>query len=372
MIVRTRASRGSAGGGFTLLETTLALFVGGLVIVSVTLLMTATRNADRVYARVYEQTAALAMTQAAVRSTFGTLLMQGNEEATPTANTEPEDDGADEDEDIAEADGDAQTGLSTDEVIVELEARPRMILEPDAEAVAIGRAMGAPWGGEIDPQRLEVVLRRAPLPDAFAGVTRGWAFAEEDEASLNFATIGGGSGRVRGVYELRPDGHRERRMRQLGLSLPLGAAPSADAGAATATGWTLWWRRMPAEEVLRIRLGRSASTGVDADEARRLAGSIPLVRGLSWARWRLFEGRVRRDAFEASVLADLPAYAELELRATDQAYANWMFEIGWTTGADPTGDAVEVDLNEVDAEGDQETGDALEGGDEPAPAEGAA
>lgn len=345
------APRTTAARGFTLLETTLALFVGGLVIVTVTLMMSATRNTDRAYARAFEQTAALAMTQAAVRSSFLSLLMLANEDAAQTDATD--DEAADE-----EADQTGDEGAD-EEVLVELEARPRIVLEPDSEAIEIGQALGTPWGGEIDPQRLEVVLSRAPLPDTFAGVTRGWAFAEEDADSLNFATAGGGGGRVRGVYELRPDGYRERRMRQLGLQLPINAAPPADVELdgqdRSANGWTLWWRRMPGDEVLRRRLGRPARTGADEDDARRLAGSIPLVTGLSWVRWRLFEDRVRRDAYGALVVADLPAYAELELRATDQTYANWMFEIGWDTGADPTGDAVEIDLNDPGSGGDDGT-----------------
>lgn len=206
--------------------------------------------------------------------------------------------------------------------------RARVILEPDA---ATGNRF----------QRLEVVLRNTPLPGVLQGPAARLAFLDEDAASLNFASADGAGGSARCVFELRPDGQRERVMRELGIENPmtdLRGLPDPDKAAMLPEeerGWSLWWRRMTADEAEGLDAGYASWADGDGEsdaEARRLSSSVRLASGLRDCRWKIFHRGEQKSEYIGWTNGDLPAYAVIEFADVGAEYASWMFEIGWAYG----------------------------------------
>lgn len=154
--------------------------------------------------------------------------------------------------------------------------RPRIILAFDPSDLAMMP------GARNTPQTLEITLRRG-----IAG------FDAPDDLPINPALR---RDAVRGVLELRPESN----------------------------AWALWWR--PVDE-------RGQPFHEDF-EVRRDASALRLAGGLNAFRWSIFHRNQRLPEFEATWSGDLPAYIELELGTTSGQYANWIFELGWTSAAE--------------------------------------
>lgn len=292
--------------GFTMLEMVLATVIAAVVLLAVGGIFGAVAVSDRASEAALARSSEFAMTQGAARRTFLRLVVAANRE------------------------------VAEDEVL----PRPRLALGPDPAA------RGAP--------RFEVVVSRPPVSGALATSAAEWAFASQDDASLNFVSSDGSGGQERGVFELRPDGSRERVMTRLGLESPWWDAPSdvevdargmeihpaAFTGAKgtpvdtrEGTTWTLWYRRMTAEEIAILDMGSDPwPDGFQDDEieVRRLAGAVRLATGLTEARWRVFKGDEWVTDYTALMVQDLPAFIQLRARAENGTFAEWLFEIGWT------------------------------------------
>jgi hypothetical protein len=68
----------------------------------------------------------------------------------------------------------------------------------------------------------------------------------------------------------------------------------------------------------------------------------------------VFHGREYHDEFAAEWADELPAYIELTMETADGLYAEWMFEIGWTSGGE-TAELEDV-LDTGDDQGEGEPG----------------
>lgn len=322
----------SPGRAFTLIETVLAVVIGGLVLLGcVSVFLTAART-EKAYAQRFERTNELWTTQLAVRRTFLGLLMDGDTSAAPTG-----------------------AGIETEEDAL----RPRVILEPDP---------GAPEGpGGTRPQRLEVTVARSPVPSIIGSQVGTWLVEADRESSLDFASTDLSSGAIRGVYELRPSGTREAIMMNLGLT-------DADEGLLERMrtdpppGWTLWWRPILSGELAELEAGlppRGDLSG-DAETVRnRLAGAIPVLRGVDTLRWTVFKGDQRVQTYAGASIVDLPAFAELEVLLINGQYANWMFEVAWETGQDPTGGGGDGSGEDDSPDGDGNNNNGGGGGGRP-------
>lgn len=314
---------------FTIIETVLAIVIGGLVLLGCVSVFLTTARAEKAYSQRFERTNELWTTQLATRRTFLNLLMQ---EQTTTG---------------APADG---TDPAVDPV------RPRLILETDPaapETVLGGR-----------PQRLEVTVGRSPVPAIMGSQIGAWLVEEDRAASLDFASTEISSGAIRGVFELRPSGVREAIMMNLGIMEPdtrLLKQMESD----PPPGWTLWWRPILSDELLGLEGGLPPSpdlAGTEEEITNRLAGAIVLLRGVDALRWQIFKSDERVDSYAGTGITDLPAFAEMEISLINGQYASWMFEIGWVTGEDPTdGDGAGTD-DEDDPNGG---GGGGGGGDDP-------
>ncbi len=193
---------------------------------------------------------------------------------------------------------DPESVMAFDGLDDEQPVRPRMILQSDPSALAM-----IP-GASHTPQSFEVVLRN------------GVALFNEPEglSQSELAALQRGREAIRGVFELRPEGE----------------------------AWALWWR--PVDE---------HGGPIRADyESNREQSALRLCGGLNGFRWEAFYRGHRLPTYKATWSNDLPAYLEIEVSTTSGLYANWMFEVGWTTAAE-TEEVVEEDLG-----GDAEGGDA--------------
>lgn len=304
--------------GFTMIEVTLASLIGGMVLLGAVGVFRAMSTAERVFGQRYERQTELAVTQAAMRRAMLMLVI---------AQTE--------------------NNRSSDAETAEDERRPRLILGPDMAAP------GVLANGSV-PQRLEVVLSAAPVPDALSGAGPMWARVSEGDPTLDMdVEFEADDGAIRGVFELRPDGSRERLMRGLGVANVLWPLDPPDAD--EMSGWTLWWRPIPPQELAALEAGypwESDVAGEPAWQRYRLAGAVPLARGLDAMRWYAFRNRERSVELAVVESEDLPAYLEMELLASSGAYANWMFEVFWTIGADAETDDDGPDPNQNDDQSD--------------------
>jgi len=307
------------GRGFTLLETALAMVIGAMVLVIASGLFVAMGNAERSFAMANERSSEMAVTQTAVRRAFMRLVMAPNSTAVREGQVD--------------------------------DRRPRVLLTED------------PGAGAEGVPRFEVVVSRAPVGFGLASPAAAWAFSDEDRASLNFVNADGSGGQVRGVFELRRDNARERVMRSLGIASPMwdraDGTAAGEPGVRDEHGWTLWWRRMPADEIAALQNGRSPwgdGEGDREEEARRLAGSVRLARGLERARWQVFKSDTWTDVYGGTIVRDLPAYLKLTLRTVSGGYAEWLFEVEWTTSETIGSDTAANALLGLDANGDPVAG----------------
>ena len=303
-MTRARATR-----GFTLVETILAATLGSMVLLAtVSVFMLAART-ERSLAERFEQTEQMARLQFTLRRAMQTLVMKENATG------------------VAAGSGEDQADPTE---------RPRILLVPDEIVGAMLERGGRAPGGAASVQRLEVVLASAPLPNALLGPAAGWASPSSIDA-LDFSLAdleGENTGGVRGVFELRPDGQRERLMRRVGMDRPDWRVPEENE---PNVGWTLWWRPLSPEEIEHLRAGGAwLGDEVETEAGQlRLAGAAPLLSGITELRWQFFDDRQMHETYSGLEMNDLPAYVTLELRTREGLYANWMLEMGWTVGPDP-------------------------------------
>ena len=313
-----RASR--ARGGFTLIETVLAMVLGSMVLAGCLAVFLAMRNVETVFAARYARTSELDTTRTVMTRALLSLQMEETK-SNPVVRS-------------GVTAGTDNPNVNTNEA----ETRDRIILETDPTV----NADQSGW----TPQRFELVCATPPVPPGMATQAASWYTVAAQSDSLDFSAMDGSQGITRGVFELRPAGQRERIMHNLGLvsagdpildEVDLRVAGTIDPYADP--DWTLWWRPiLPAEgEQLLAGLGPYPDTHGDPNEIRaRLAGSVPLLRHIQRCIWELYKGDEFITTHHGKTMSDLPAYAQLEVILTNSQYASWMFEIDWVVGDDPS------------------------------------
>ncbi len=275
--------------GFTMMETMMAAALGAAVVLACVGVFASMSRTDRVTALRFEQTSALSRVHLVMTRAFGNIVMSD------TSVT-----------------GGPGAQLSAQEAGEIAGVRPRILLEPDKNPSlerSLSRA-GIEGGGR--PQRLEMVVSKAPVP-ALMTSTRGEAMAMAAHEPSVYAGPA-----LRGVFELRPD-LSPQRAKALGV-------PGLDP---RRSGYTLWWRPLPHE-------AQGAAGSLFTLEPEEDPGAVPIASGLEKCSWLAFSKRERKSGFRALQFQDLPAYMEMEVRTTTGLTANWMFEVDWTNGPETT------------------------------------
>jgi type II secretory pathway pseudopilin PulG len=312
----TRAAR----GGFTLLETVLAATIGGAVIVSTVGLFALLNRSETVLDRQYTQSRQLGTLQIVLRRSFNTLLMSGDNTTslTPTGNQNREPLGTGQ---LIESDLPPWDGTGD---------RPRVLIQTDlTDELALSSSFIQPMVSDPmgPPQRMELVLPRSPVPASIRLPTQSWLVQGVDVE--NELEVYGISGSVRGVFELRPNGARELMLFDAGMT----PADGERSGRELEPGWTLWYRPVFPDELVREALGEVPGR---EEMLRAAAEAYPIIRGIKRARFIAFDNGYRKATFAARTATDLPAYVEIEIETYSGTNVNWMFEVGWLNGPDPT------------------------------------
>jgi type II secretory pathway component PulJ len=314
-VKRTRPSQ----SGFTILETLLAASLGAVLVLVALGIMGAMDRTQAAVQRRQEQVDALTRLHVVMEKIFGHLVMQ-NSTSVPVAGTTT----------TARSTAGPEVqkeGIRNGEKT--LEPRARLLLEVDAGSKS-NASLGA-IGRGVRPQRMEVVLDKAPVPPGWGRQTTAeviLASQAAEEMRINMAS-------VRGVFELRPD-----------RFTPAGAASIT--AAPTEGGMTLWWRPLP-----------SQPTGAKGDpyamEPMEDPSAVPIISGLVQCQWLAFKtimednkpkSREKLPELTATQFQDLPAYMEMMVRTAGGVTMNWMFEVSWTNGPETTEEAEQEVLDE--------------------------
>lgn len=333
------------------METVLAMVLGGMVLMGCLGVFFALRNMETTFSTRFERTSELDITHTVMSRAM--LSLQMEETPTNQITRAPTNEGADENDGITE---------------LEPESRFRMILETDPTAL--------PDSTGWVPQRLELVNATPPVPSGLATQAAGWYVAQDQSESLDFSAMDGSQGIMRGVFELRPSGERERIMHRLGLIntndpilddiddinssntiRPVTYNPNLQSE--IRPSWTLWWRPILSYEGEQLLYGQGPypdTIGSPEEIRARLSGAVPLMRNIERCIWEVFKGDEFVDTHYGLTMGDLPAYAQFEVVLTNSQYASWMFEVDWVLGDDPSTSA------SSGADGDDGTGNDADDG----------
>lgn len=334
---------------FTLLEVMLALALSSIVALSAYGLFEIIRRSERRQFVRMGETDEIARTYKAMERAFKSLVM--SDKSSPDEKT------------MQERMREFERRVDNDDPDPELnrdEPEPRFILRSDPFSPML-ETVTESGRKRMKAQVLEVALRTPPVlgarPDtrlfdrtlaagsgelALRDLARrqradrrgsdddGEAVAAEEEPRL----LAPG---VRGVFELIPDGVD-----------PLGAlGPSAGLEGWTprqtgAPGWTLWWRELPPpplgdDEDEDSDGPRRSIEAAESEQLIRLAAMrrVPLMTGLRWVRWEVYRGKRFDTRTRATWISELPGFVKVAFETVEGRRENWMFEVGWTTGAEP-------------------------------------
>lgn len=275
---------------FTILEITLALTMGMIVLTAALSLMA---SLDRTDARLdvrHEQRLELTRARSTIQRAMTSLVMDDS----------PQNDDA------------------------PIKPPPRLVLaqSPSAGAVRLfnrARSLGVDLG---EPQRFEVVVKHSPTPThSILSVV----MAMDDDIEHTSLDLGDGEGLThRGAFELWPDDTRP-------------GTRHAEQAWADTSGMTLWW--IPVlDDTFELEPGAE------------IPGAIPLASGLISCRWQVLRHQQRQGEYSATHVIDLPGFVEFEARTNAGIHVNWMFEIMWTEGPEISADDLEDDEDLLDSE----------------------
>ncbi len=349
---------------FTLLETMMATGIASVVVLACVMIMYTMNRTDYSMEVRAEQRFALGRIRTVMERAFSSLLMSDEPRPGPTSDVDNLAGGqlnqrinAPRTTPAARASSaagksDAGSDQATDGTDAREAARrqpkppppPRIILGPDT---AKNRTILYPMpGGELvetNPQRLEVVLHRSPIPEAVIDpmdmplpprrqrqrereqrrseqeesgprIARPVTEEEPDEAALPVRA-------VRGAFELYPQPPRGYRP----PGIP--TQPAVLDGSFEPTGlWELWWipLRPPGLDPESMTGNEYLFSG--------LARPYFIAGDLKYVRWTAFYESSKRQELLSTWTGDLPAYIEMQVETAAGLKANWMFEVDWAVG----------------------------------------
>lgn len=293
-----------------MLEVSLAVLIGGIILMATTGVFNALDRADRTLKARSEQSSQLNRLHTVMRRTFVNLAMSSRPMPRPRPASATPRPGQDSGANAA-----GRPATRPDPAADAPPEPPRVILTEDRRVSSTpmrkldgpgveSSSSPATWA----PQRLEVVLGRPPVPIRQGPGEHARTVFPEASAGRDDPTDERISGAKlsRGVFELQP--------------VEPGARGPGGSPVRPITTWTLWWRPLPP----------GATGGASAEGSVRdhdLPPPTLIVTDLTYLRWQFFDDRVRKTEFATAYVNGLPAYVELEVQTAAGLWANWIFEV---------------------------------------------
>ena len=339
------AGHASGRRGFTLIELSIAMVIGIIVVFAATSMFQAIQRADIIAEVRANEIHQLRRTQAVVSRAMGSLLVMSRDEQLDAERAREARDRAEQGMLDGEPVGGSQGGdgedVSAGQLLEVLDAqaesyRPRLTLEPDSRLegismvrrVRIGEtALGDPE--PTTPQRLEVALSAPSVVPSYEDERRRYRIAKLGLVPIDVGSAVDEIGAVRGAFVFRD----EQRVNGLGLRI-----------------FSFWWHPVAGDAIDALAM---ESARVDP---ALIDGAVQLIDEVVWGRWRFYKKREWREEFQVLGELDLAAYGELELTTAQNHTVSWLFELAWTIGVDPDEEAEGDEEGEAEA-GDSQTGD---------------
>ncbi|MFI4883089.1 MAG: type II secretion system protein J [Phycisphaerales bacterium JB064] len=329
-----------ARSAFTLIELSMAMVIGVVVLLAAMGMFQTIERADAIADVRAAEMHQLQRTQAVVSRAMGSLLVMSRQEQQTADAARRASDQAQEAVAAGSDLGAKQEGGTQDtlDAAAALAAsfRPRVRLEDDpalqgirmTRQVRIGdTALGPPE--DTIPQRLELALSAPCVIPSYADIERRYLIAELGLVPVEVGSSVDEEGAVRGAFVFRD----ERRVNNLGQRI-----------------FSFWWLPVSGDEddALAIEAERIDPAMID--------GAVQLMDEVVWGRWRFFKKGEWRNTFEVLGELDLAAYGELELTTAQNHTVAWLFELAWTIGIDPDAPAEGEEETETDEGGTTDLG----------------
>lgn len=343
-----RLHRANKRRGFTLLEVSLAVAIGSLVMICALALLSSIQRSEAMLSTRADDSGELQRLRLVFQRTFSTMLVSQSTVANRAPAT------------AVPADGSTPpAGVSP---FVD-DTPPRVLLDLDERYASVNNAVMTMRreNGEVIqtiPQKLEVVLIDPPVPTAAIDVFAAAKAIKKDTGRMGFLDrqkmtgengvpvqsdiplVGQGSGdgseeeesdegtvrAIRGVFELRmPD--------------PI---PGQRIDPTEKPVYELWWVPIAARRTVEeIREMTRTQRRIEAIAA---GDPFMIAKNITFLRIRMFDDRSKKSVYSAIYQKDLPAYVEVDVETKSGMRGEWLFEVGWAIGPE-TGKQAELARN---------------------------
>lgn len=325
--------------GFTLLELALATAVGAIVVLTGITIVNSMFTTDATMDKRFSEVNDIERTRRIIQRSLTMLVMSdqpkpadadrlatNNSRSTRTNSTTSGNSSSSTSTTGNAASSEATASATSSRTLAP--ARFELAVSTDAQLATAVAAMRNDGSSQAAVQTLELVCQRPPVPSGrptwllnptpdavVAEASTATAAEENDTKGLPKAS--------RGRYELLPASDRDGNF------------------------WELWWRPLPPLD----NDGATLPEYADPIKAEQLLGTpMRLCSHITEFKWSAFDDSENKTALAAIWSADLPAYMRLELKTRAGLYADWLFEIDYSTGAE-TGGSSQQTATEQNGEG---------------------
>lgn len=323
--LRERAGCGACGArrGFTLLELSLATFIGAVVVITGVAVINSMFTTDQTMDRRFSEVNDIERTRRIVQRSLTMLVMSDvqlpNDAAQLASGSGSRSSTSRGTSGSGSSGGNTSTGTSGEgsETSTRKLPPPRFVLgvSDDPAMASVIAALRNQGSNQAAVQTLEVVCSRPPVPSGTPRTVLDQVALETTSSDTTTASENDTKSlpkAARGRFEFLPASDR------------LG------------NYWEMWWRPLPPLD----NDGNTLTEFLDPAVAEAKLGTpMRLCSRITEFKWTAFNDGENQTALSAIVARDLPAYMRLEMKTRAGISVDWLFEIDYSSGAE-TGSTV--------------------------------